>query len=59
MFRALLIAAILFFVARYVFKLLRPGKQRPENISGKPRDPSRGIDQNRIEDAEFKDIPEK
>jgi hypothetical protein len=59
MLRTLLIALILFFVARYIFKLLRPGKQPPENVSGRPRDPSRGIDQNRIEDAEFKDIPEK
>jgi hypothetical protein len=59
MLRTLLIAIILFFVARYVIKLLRPPKQLPDNVSGKPRDPLRGIDQNRIEDADFKDIPEK
>jgi len=60
MFRTLLIIIVLFIATRYVIKLFRPSKRNPnENIYGAPQEPPRTIDKNRIEDAKFKDIPEK
>ena len=59
MLRTLLIAAILFFVIRYAIKLMRPAKPPQDTVQGRPKETPRGIDQNQIEDAEFKDIPEK
>lgn len=60
MLRTLLILAVLFIAARYAYKLFRPPRRtQQENIKGRPKESQRTIDRSQIEDAQFKDIPEK
>jgi len=60
MLRTLLIAVVIFFVARYAYKLFRPRTTpRNESIHGRPRDAGRKDLSGPVEDVDFKDIPEK
>ena len=57
-FRLLLIFAALYLLVRYLSALFRP---RPTNeaVHGAPRKRKRRIDENRIQDADFKDLPKE
>jgi hypothetical protein len=55
-FRILLIFVLLFLGIRYLLAILFP-KKSADRVSGKPRKKSGRIDEDRIQDAHFKDIP--
>jgi hypothetical protein len=57
-FRSVLIILLVYFLARSLARILRP-RETERRVKGAPA-PKRGaIDENRIQDATFKDIPEK
>ena len=57
-FRALLIIALVYFVARSLVRVLHP-RDVPRQVKGKPSQIGSRIDASRIQDASFKDIPDK
>ncbi len=57
-FRAVLITVLIYFVMRSLVKVLHP--QGPERqVKGSPPRRNSRLDESRIEDASFKDIPDK
>jgi hypothetical protein len=57
LFRIFLIFIALYLVARYLSAVFRP-KKPTETVQGSPRK-SKRIDENRIQDANFKDLPKE
>ncbi|HEY3296194.1 MAG TPA: hypothetical protein VGL38_12250 [bacterium] len=58
LFRALLVMLLLYLIARYASKVLRP-RDPQRQVKGNPRNRGGAIDQGRIQDATFKDLPDK
>jgi hypothetical protein len=56
MLRTIIIGVIIFFVARYAYRLIRPGARRQDSIRGKSRAGGKPEDHNQIEDIDFKEI---
>jgi hypothetical protein len=54
--RAILIIVLLYLVARSVRALMWPRKKE-DRVKGDMRKPQHKIDENRIQDANFKDLP--
>ena len=57
-FRALLIVLLLYFALRYLFKVLRP-RDTQRQVKGTPKPRGGPLDPGRIQDATFKDLPDK
>jgi hypothetical protein len=58
LFRILLIFVAVYLLGRYLSALFRP-KKLNEDVGGAPRKSSKRIDENRIQDANFKDLPKE
>jgi len=54
--RAILIIVLLYLVARSLRALMWPRKKE-DGVKGAPPKPHSRIDENRIQDANFKDLP--
>jgi hypothetical protein len=57
-FRTVLIILLVYFLARSLARILRP-RDTERRVKGSPVTKRGSIDENRIQDATFKDIPEK
>jgi hypothetical protein len=57
-FRALLITALIYFVMRSLVRVLHP-RDSQRQVKGTPQPKSGRLDESRIQDATFKDIPNK
>jgi len=57
-FRALLITVLIYFVMRSLVRVLHP-QDSQRQVRGRPRTPRPQLDESRIQDASFKDIPDK
>jgi hypothetical protein len=57
-FRALLITVLIYFVMRSLVRVLHP-QDSTRRVRGVPRSKSGQLDESRIQDASFKDIPDK
>jgi hypothetical protein len=58
LFRLLLIFILIYLIARYLSAVFRPGKPG-ERVKGTPRRSRKQIDEDRIQDANFKDLPKE
>jgi hypothetical protein len=57
-FRALLIAALIYLVMRNLVKIMHP-RDPQRQVRGAARMKNTQLDESRIQDATFKDIPDK
>lgn len=56
--RTILITLAAILAIRYLYKIIFP-RRRGDTVQGRPRRGGGRIDQERIQDANFKDLPEK
>jgi hypothetical protein len=57
-FRILLTIILAYLVIRYILKIFSPAR-RSDSVAGRPPKPRKPLDDDRIQDASFKDIPDK
>jgi uncharacterized protein YpmS len=57
-FRALLVTLLIYLAVRYVVRVLHP-RDTQRQVRGAPRMKNGQIDESRIQDAKFKDLPDK
>lgn len=58
MIRILLTIVLAYFVVRYLLKIFSPSSRR-ENVAGTAPVKRKRVDEDRIQDASFKDLPDK